>query len=304
MKRRSIALLSIGLAAVVVIGAGIAIWLLSRPAGPEQTAAAYLAAIESGDGPAALATLTPSADAATTTAFEGATSFAAAGSVGDSVAGESADAATIRLSFTLDGAAAEVTLTLKNTDAGWRITDGGLGEVSLATTLGDSVRVGDALLEVAQPPALLPGVYPVAAAPTGILEGTASLTVVPGTVAAASVTAVPSASAAALADTQLSTYLAHCTEPADAVPPRCGIRVPWAADLTSLTAIAFRIETSPTLALSADGRRFAATGGVLVATARGPSRSGGEGSFTYRADDWAVRGSIAYLGDEMVLAVD
>ena len=55
--------------------------------------------------------------------------------------------------------------------------------------------------------------------------------------------------------------------------------------------------------LSADATGFDATGGVIVATATGASRAGGPESFTYRADDWSVRGSVRFEGDQMVLAV-
>jgi len=41
----------------------------------------------------------------------------------------------------------------------------------------------------------------------------------------------------------------------------------------------------------------------VVATATGKTRDGGSGSFTYRADDWALRGTVAFQGNEMVLAV-
>ena len=67
--------------------------------------------------------------------------------------------------------------------------------------------------------------------------------------------------------------------------------------------MAFRIDQSPALTLSPDLRTFAATGGAIVATATGTTRAGGAGTFTYRADDWALRGTVCFTGDEMVLAV-
>ena len=64
-----------------------------------------------------------------------------------------------------------------------------------------------------------------------------------------------------------------------------------------------RVVAPPVLALSADARSVAATGGIIVATATGTTRAGSTASFTYRADDWALRGTIAFTGDEMVLRV-
>ena len=102
---------------------------------------------------------------------------------------------------------------------------------------------------------------------------------------------------------QLDAYAAQCAQASDAVPPNCGLRVPWAADLASLTSIAFRVEQTPQVVLSPDLRTFDATGGVIVATATGVTRTGDEASFTYRADDWALRGTIALTADGMQLVV-
>ena len=70
-----------------------------------------------------------------------------------------------------------------------------------------------------------------------------------------------------------------------------------------LDGIAFRIEEHPVVALSEDAASFDATGGVIVATATGTTRGGESRAFTYRADDWALRGSVRFSGDEMILAV-
>ena len=41
-----------------------------------------------------------------------------------------------------------------------------------------------------------------------------------------------------------------------------------------------------------------------MATATGTTRDGAEASFTYRADDWALRGTVTLTRDDMKLAVD
>ena len=79
--------------------------------------------------------------------------------------------------------------------------------------------------------------------------------------------------------------------------------MPWAADLAALDSIAFRIDERPVVALHDDAAGFDATGGVIVATASGTAHGGESASFTYRADDWALRGSIRFSGDDMILAV-
>ncbi|GAA2006371.1 hypothetical protein [Microbacterium ulmi] len=151
--------------------------------------------------------------------------------------------------------------------------------------------------------ALLPGAYSASASPTGLLSGATTVVVLPGGDDDVAVEASLSADATAKAQAQLDAYARACAQPADAVPANCGIRVPWAADLAGLDRIAFRIEQLPAVVLSPDARSFAATGGILVATASGTARDGTAGSFTYRADDWALRGTVAFAGDGMVLGV-
>ena len=165
------------------------------------------------------------------------------------------------------------------------------------------MTVGGALARAAAPLALLPAEYVVAAAPPGILEGSADVAVVPGAPGSVSLTAALAPEATERVQEQLDAYADTCAAPATAVPDDCGIVVPWAADLASLENISFRIEQHPALTLSPDARSFDATGGVLVATAHGVTREGAAASVTYRTDDWALRGSVQLEGDRVVLSV-
>jgi len=117
--------------------------------------------------------------------------------------------------------------------------------------------------------------------------------------ASASVVADPTAAV----QEQLDRYADACAKPRDTVPEHCGIVVPWAADLAGLSGVAFRIEKYPVVVLSTDGRSFDATGGVLVATATGTTRDGATASFTYRTDEWALRGDIAVDNGTTVVSV-
>jgi hypothetical protein len=102
---------------------------------------------------------------------------------------------------------------------------------------------------------------------------------------------------------QLDAYADSCAQPAVTVPDHCGIVIPWAADLAQLTGVAFRIEQHPTVAISADGATFDATGGVLVATVSGTTRDGVAAEFTYRTDAWTLRGDIDADGDRILVSV-
>jgi len=151
--------------------------------------------------------------------------------------------------------------------------------------------------------ALLPGRYDVEALPRGLVSGSASVSLPPGMRRELEVAASFAPAATDAAQEQLDAYATACAAASSAVPPNCGLRVPWAADLATLSALAFRVEQLPVVALSPDGTTFAATGGVVIATATGTTRQGGTASFTYRADDWALRGTVTFPGNEMVLAV-
>ncbi|MGO1770550.1 MAG: hypothetical protein ACTHZX_11405 [Microbacterium sp.] len=104
-------------------------------------------------------------------------------------------------------------------------------------------------------------------------------------------------------DEAFSSYLDECTAPATSVPERCGIVVPWAADLASLEELDFEVEKAPALTTDLDAGRFVASDGVLTATATGTTDDGATGSFSYRTESWTLRGTIRNDDGRVVLAV-
>lgn len=150
----------------------------------------------------------------------------------------------------------------------------------------------------------------IAAAAVVVVAGAAwfALSAASGGDATPSASPTPSASTAAddvqaVAQAALDAYVDECTQSAAAVPADCGLRVPWAADLATLERIDYRIEEYPAIVLSPDDPTFAAPGGVVVATATGTTSDGETARFTYRDDDWTLRGFVARDGDELVLSV-
>lgn len=293
-------------AVVLAAGGATAWWLLSRPPSASDTVAAYFAALDRGNAAAALALTDAAADDfdVAAQALAAATARPASASIGET--SESDGAASVAVTYSLDGDSETATVQLRRVGGRWAVTDG-LATVSVTTTLGAAVTIGDVIVPAtATDPGtvrLLPGRYVIGAAPSAVLTGQATADALPGADASVAVTASLSAGAQSAAQDQLDAYALTCTAPATAVPEHCGLRIPWAADLTTITRLAFRIEQTPRVALAGDGRSFAATGGVVVATATGAAREGGTASFTYRADDWALRGSVAFEPDAMVLAV-
>lgn len=307
MKRGTI----IGIVGGVVVLAAVAaavVWWVTRPPTADAAANDYLRALEAGDFPKIEAMLAAPVDAAVGAAFVSADAYVASARVDQLT--EDGGRATVQAAAALGGEERELTFVLTSSNGRWMLAPESLATLRVETALGDAPGVGDsvwigaALVPADTDVALLPAVYLIEAAPRGILSGTATTSLSSdGDVEVVTLDTALTAEATALAQEQLDGYLEACTAPATTVPDNCGLRVPWAADLSSLDQVTFRIDQRPALALSADGTRFDATGGIVVATATGASRAGGSGSFTYRADDWAVRGTVGFAGDEMLLSV-
>ncbi|SFS08711.1 hypothetical protein SAMN04487846_2420 [Microbacterium sp. cf046] len=303
MKRAATIGLAIGATAVVALGLGVAIWASTRPPSAVGIVQDYFAALEAGDADRAVASTAIQQQAAdeAVAAYGGASDRVTDARVTSS--SEQSDSARVDATYSLAGDPHEVSLRLTHDEAnGWRITDA-VAVVTASATVGGDVGIGDAVVPAGGDVALLPGRYEFAALPPGLVSGTTTVDAEPGVDQSVTVAASLTAEATAAAQTQLDAYADECTEPATAVPEHCGIRVPWAADLATLTAVEFRIDERPTVELDGDAKTFAATGGVLVATVTGTTRAGATASFTYRADDWALRGTVSFGGGEMVLAV-
>lgn len=289
---------------VLLAGVGVALWLLQRPSGPQAVAEDYLRALAGGDAETALDLV--ASDSLDSSMIEAAFAGATATISDATVTGvsEDGDTATASITYTLDSTSGSGELMLQQTPTGWKVAPDGLGTVTITSTLGDAAAIGTAVFGVNEPVLLLPALYEIDAAPVGILTGALTVAVAPGSAATAALQPQLSDTALETASAKVQAYVDACTAPADAVPENCGIRVPWAADLATLTSLSFRVETAPTLAFAEDLSSFAATGGVLVATASGTTRDGAPGTFTYRSDDWSLRGGMVFSGNQLVLSVD
>jgi hypothetical protein len=279
----------------------ITAWLVARPSGPDAVADAFLSALAAGEGDDAAALLADPPPEAVIERFADAAAYISDPDV-RSIDAASEDAATAVADIALGGTTTRVTLALVRTPAGWRVQDG-LGSVTASTTLGDSIRIGGVLARAGDAVPVLPAAYDVEAAPGDLLVGREEALAFPGAEVEVTVRAALGPDAETRAQEGVDAYADDCARPAQAVPERCGIRIPWAADLATLTAVDFRIEAHPVVELSEEDLSFTATDGVLVATVTGVTRAGDEGSFTYRTDTWTLRGDLSFRGDRMVLAV-
>jgi hypothetical protein len=310
MRRGLIVGIAVG--AAILIAVGVAVWLLVRAPSAEDAARAYLDALAGGDI-ARVEAMTSQPDEEgrriVAEAFAGARGYIQDARV-EEISGPEAGFTGVRASAELQGERRTLFFAMSEASGRWTVAADYLGAIEVSTDLGgtglpagDSVWIGDALAPAGTRIGLLPAEYVVTAAPRGLLTGEAEVAVSNDRPSSVTLDVALSPAAADAAQEQLDAHVQTCTQTADLVPPNCGLRVPWAADLATLTSIAYRVEQRPTVTFGSDGRSFAATGGVVVATATGTTRDGGTGTFTYRADDWALRGTVSFQGDEMLLAV-
>ncbi len=297
MKRRRWWLLS-GLVAILAIAGAVWWGVVMDSPSAEDAAEGYLRALESGDPEAVVATGAPVSETALT-AFAGATSTLEGAEV-TGVRDRDGDT-TATVSFRLDGADYEGRLTLTRESGRWAGDDSGLGALTVTTTIGSGVRVGESVVPAAEEIALLPAVYPVAAAPATLLTGAAEVVVLPGGSAAAKVTAELRPAATDAAQAQLEDYLQTCTAGGSEVPENCGIRIPWGTELREVSDVAFRVERYPAVAL--DPVAFTAHDGILEATVTGVGHDGQARTVTYRNTAWSVRGTVEVGTDELALTV-
>ncbi|MDN3494601.1 hypothetical protein QL996_01560 [Planococcus sp. APC 4015] len=304
MKRGAVVGIVAG-AAAVAIGAGVTAWIVSRPPSAEAVAESYLRALSEGDFDTIAPLLPDSVDAEhLESAFAGATGYIS--DYAYTLTGDGGGMLGVRADVEIDGEPGVVGFLLTPEGGRWKIADF-LAVLDVTTSIDERVIVNDAALVggtlTAASTTLLPAVYPVSPVPTGILSGGTEVAVTNEQAVGVTVEAALAPGATTLAQEQLDLYASACAQPASVVPANCGIRVPWAADLATLDGVRFRIEQLPRVSLSPDGRTFAATDGVIVATATGTARDGSTASFTYRADDWALRGSLRFSGDQMTLRI-
>ncbi|MCH6232243.1 hypothetical protein MK786_15930 [Microbacterium sp. CFH 31415] len=310
MKRVVVVGIVGGIAVLALAATGVW-WFTSRPPTAQAAAETYLRALETGDF-AVIAGLRggelgADAESLLRDAFAGAASYVSDPEILE-VRIDDDSLAAVHAEALLGDDRRTLNFTMRDGGDGWELTGDHLGVLQAETMLasapaGDSVWVGGALAPAAAELRLLPAVYEVQAAPRGILAGTATAAVGTDEPIAVTMDAALSPGATALAQAQVDAYAEACAAATASVPDNCGLRVPWAADLAALDSIAFRIDKRPAVSLHDNAAGFDATGGVIVATASGTTRGGESASFTYRADEWALRGSIRFSGDDMILAV-
>ncbi|MCR2817053.1 hypothetical protein [Microbacterium jiangjiandongii] len=303
MKRTTVIAI-VAASAVVVLALAAVVWTLARPRTVEDAAERYLRALAAGDTAALRPLLPPDAPADTVlTMFAEADAYVEDPEITRREA--DGDVTTFRASARLQGETATIRFDLTEASGNWTLTDDSLAVIDVTTSLSDAVAVGETVLPLRAEGALavLPAVYTLQAAPTDFLDGAATVVATAQAPVPATIDAVLAPDAATRAQPQLDAYLDDCAEATTEVPQRCGLAIPWAADLAELTAVNLRIEAYPVLSIDPATLSFVATDGVVVATAAGVDRDGETASATYRTDAWTLRGVVTFTDGQALLTV-
>lgn len=305
MRRAAVVAIVAGGAAALAIGAMV-VWASLRPPSAEATANAYLDALMAGDSSAATAQLTDDAIAGLDPdiGLKDAAEWLTDARVTE-IDEEANNDGSVSVAYVASVLGDESTgdFSMRQTADGWRVGADALGSITSTTSLGDSTWVGISLVPADRSVTVLPAAYTVAPAPAGLVQGETLAAVTPGAQLSLELDPTLSPAAESQAQTQLDSYADQCAAATTAVPERCGIRVPWAADLAVLESIALRVDEYPVVVLADDSTTFRATGGVLTVAVTGLTRGGDRQTFDYRADAWSLQGAVEFAGNEMVLKV-
>ncbi|OCG76519.1 hypothetical protein [Microbacterium sediminis] len=299
--RRRIPAWAIGLLALIVVGAGLGVWWASSR-GPDarDVAEQYLAALEEGDVSALRRVTGASIEDPAIQAFAQASSYVADATLeGVQTSG---DRATARASVTLGGETHTFESPMERSDGVWRMGD--VITVTAEPSIGDTVAIGELSFAAGEPIRLYPAQYELTSLPGEVLDGSATVTALPGADPAA--VEVPQTfvdEAQEVVQERLAAHAEECAAATDAIPEACGIVVPWPADLREFRGVAFTIDHLPWVEIDTEAMTFAATGGSLTAAVTGIAHDGSEETFTYRADDWTLRGTMEVADGRLVLSV-
>lgn len=289
-----------GISALVVIAAGLWFWQsTTRTPTPEEAARGYLHALESGD-PEAVAATGISVSATALDAFGAASALIEDAEVTTVREEPDGSSATVEIAFRLEDEPERAQLVLTPVEGRWTVDDSGLGTLTADSTIGSDVAIGEITTPARETIALLPAGYTVAAAPTALLSGGTAARVLPGDHATAEIDAALRPEATTAAQSRLDEHLEACTTPAAEPPDGCGIRIPWGTEFREVTDIRYRIDESPTIALTPTS--FAADGGVLVATVTGTGQDGTARTTTYRTESWTLRGEVSFTAEGIALS--
>jgi len=286
--------------AVIVVGGAVVWGLSSRGPDAREVAERYVAALRDGDVAGLRAVTGASVEDPAIQAFAQADGYL------DGLTLEAVETAddrgTLRATVAVDGEEHTIESPMERTDGVWRVGD--LVSVTVTPSIGDAFAIGSLTFPSGETLRLYPARYEATSLPAEILDGAATITPLPGAdPAAVTIEQTFRDDARDAVQERVDAHVADCAAATDAIPEACGIVVPWPADLRELRQVAITLDRVPQVEIDTEQMTFAATGGAMTATVSGLAHDGSEQTFTYRADEWSLRGTMGFAGGQLVLSV-
>lgn len=224
------------------------------------------------------------------------------------------DSADVEISYSIDGTAFDGVVQLsKDGKQGlffdkWTIDKPLLASVYVYTNEGEKVSVNGTDVNFGEKYELLayPAAYEIGAPESSFFEAEAQ-TFVAATGSKASYDSIdlelkPTEELNAAVQEKVNEYLDTCATQTVPNPENCNLRSLYYFDFSGEPTFSYKVDKYPVITVDESGTYFTAKEGKVTGTATGElAYPGGQGTFIYPWDDWAINGSIVIDGDEVTI---
>jgi hypothetical protein len=311
-KKKRVILLSVVAAAVVLllaIGGIVAAVVVGANNGPEALVRNYLTAISEGKAEEANKLVDPGLGEEETVlltddVLRESPEFISKPKV--SRISSSRDSAYASITYVLDGRTYDATLDLSKDDGKWTIDKPLLSTIYMYSSTNTKASVNGTTVDFTDKGSIqaYPAVYDIGA-PEGDLFEAEAQTFTAGTGGKANYEGIelglkPTKALTDAVQKEVNAHLDECVASTDTNPEGCGLRIPTYLDFSSVSSVAYKVNTYPTVTVDENGRYFESGEGDVGATVNGTKFDGSAGTVEYGSDDWGPSGKINIDDDEKV----
>jgi hypothetical protein len=311
-KKKRVILLSVIAAAVVLllaIGGIVTAVVVGANNGPEALVRNYLTAISQGKAEEANKLVDPGLGEEETVlltddVLRESPEFISKPKV--SRISSSRDSAYASVTYVLDGRTYDATLDLSKDDGKWTIDKPLLSTIYMYSSTNTKASVNGTTVDFTDKGSIqaYPAVYDIGA-PEGDLFEAEAQTFTAGTGGKANYEGIelglkPTKALTDAVQKEVNAHLDECVASTDTNPEGCGLRIPTYLDFSSVSSVAYKVNTYPTVTVDENGRYFESGEGDVGATVNGTKFDGSAGTVEYGSDDWGPSGKINIDKDEKV----
>jgi hypothetical protein len=311
-KKKRVILLSVIAAAVVLllgIGGIVTAVIVGANNGPEALVRNYLTAISQGKAEEANKLVDPGLGEEETVlltddVLRESPEFISKPKV--SRISSSRDSAYASITYVLDGRTYDATLDLSKDDGKWTIDKPLLSTIYMYSSTNTKASVNGTTVDFTDKGSIqaYPAVYDIGA-PEGDLFEAEAQTFTAGTGGKANYEGIelglkPTKALTDAVQKEVNAHLDECVASTDTNPEGCGLRIPTYLDFSSVSSVAYKVNTYPTVTVDENGRYFESGEGDVGATVNGTKFDGSAGTVEYGSDDWGPSGKINIDDDEKV----